>query len=79
MFPILPQLQPSCRAVTRVKSEDGDFYCGRGMMDDKCAFFSSMIILQTLVDLDMDFPTVHVIVETEEESGSPNLEPRSSG
>jgi len=34
-----------------------------------------MIILQTLMDLEMPYPTVHIIIETEEESGSPNLKP----
>lgn len=59
----------------RVQSGEDDFYFGRGTTDDKYAFFASMIILQTLQELNLPYPTVHIVVETEEESGSPNLEP----
>lgn len=61
--------------ATRVPSPERDSFFGRGTTDDKYAFFASMIILQTLQELDLPYPTVHIIVETEEESGSPNLEP----
>jgi len=60
--------------ATRVQLGDSDKFYGRGTTDDKYAFFSSMIILQTLMDLDLPFPTVHVVIETEEESGSPHLD-----
>jgi len=61
--------------ATRVETPTGDKYYGRGTTDDKYAFFSTVIMLQTLMELELPFPTMHIIVETEEESGSPFLEP----
>lgn len=61
--------------ATRVATDGGDLVFGRGTTDDKYAFFASMIILETLMELGLDFPTLHIVIETEEESGSPNLEP----
>ncbi|CAB9512290.1 peptidase, M20 [Seminavis robusta] len=60
--------------ATRVNAS-GDLLYGRGTTDDKYAFFSAVIMFQTLMEQGLPYPTVHIVVETEEESGSPHLEP----
>ena len=43
--------------------------------DDKYAFFSAIIGIQTLIEQGLSFPTIHILAETEEESGSQHIVP----
>jgi len=55
--------------------EEYDLLFGRGTTDDKYSFFTTIIAIQTLHDRGLDYPTVHIMEECEEESGSPNIVP----
>ena len=57
----------------RITTEDRDGLYGRGTTDDKYAFFASIIVVQTFMKLNLCHPKIHIVVETEEESSSPNL------
>ena len=52
---------------------EGDFLYGWGSSDDGYAFFSSILIIQTLQKFSKDIPNFTLIFETDEESGSKDI------
>lgn len=67
MMPWREGLGP-CKAVI-----EGDFLYGRGGADDGYAPFSCMLALKNLQDQGLPHPRFAMVLETEEESGSPTL------
>ena len=53
----------------------GDFLYGRGGADDGYAVFSCMLAIKNLQQQGVKWPRCAMVLETEEESGSPNLLP----
>ena len=52
---------------------EGDLLYGRGASDDGYAPFSCMLAIKACQEQGVPFPRVCLVLETEEESGSPNL------
>jgi acetylornithine deacetylase/succinyl-diaminopimelate desuccinylase-like protein len=51
----------------------GDLLYGRGVSDDGYAPFSTMLGVKAAQELGINLPRICLVLETEEESGSPNL------
>jgi acetylornithine deacetylase/succinyl-diaminopimelate desuccinylase-like protein len=51
----------------------GDCMYGRGVSDDGYAPFSSMLAIKAMQDQGLKHPRIALVLENEEESGSPNL------
>lgn len=56
-----------------VERDGNQFLYGRGSVDDKYAFYSSLFAIKSLLDNDVAIPNIYLLVDLEEESGSPNL------
>lgn len=51
----------------------GEIMYGRGVSDDGYAPFSSMLAIKAAQEQGVKMPRICLVLETEEESGSPNL------
>jgi acetylornithine deacetylase/succinyl-diaminopimelate desuccinylase-like protein len=67
MLPWSEGLGP-CKAVIR-----GDYLYGRGSSDDGYSVFSCMLAIKNLQTQGVNHPRFAMVLETEEESGSPSL------
>lgn len=65
----LPGLSPTEPVI-----RDGRLY-GRGGSDDGYSVFATMLAIKAAQNLQKELPTINLVLETEEESGSENLVP----